>query len=123
VDVASALLSGRGAVFGSLLVVAFVFLDVDGTILPFGASTVLASIGTAVRSPLLGHLDLEVGARLAALPGELVWATTWMEEANEVLAPILGLPGLPVLDWPERSVEDTYFGLHPKTFLDRLGWW
>jgi hypothetical protein len=68
-----------------------------------------------MKSPLLGHLDVDVGAWLAALPAELVWATTWMQEANEVLAPILCLPGLPVRDWPEPSVEDTYFGLHPKT--------
>ncbi len=44
-----------------------------------------------------------------------MWATTWMEEANEVLAPLLGLPALPVLDWPEPSVEDRYYRLHPKT--------
>ncbi len=66
-------------------------------------------------SPLVGHLDLEVAARLAALSCELVWATTWMEEANEVLAPLLGLPSLPVLDWPDVSVEDRYLRLHPKT--------
>jgi hypothetical protein len=38
-----------------------------------------------------------------------------VEEANEILAPLLGLPALPVLDWPEPSVEDRYFRLHPKT--------
>ncbi|MEU9895121.1 hypothetical protein ACIBCS_03055 [Streptomyces phaeochromogenes] len=32
---------------------------------------------------------------LMALPCELVWATTWMAEANETVAPRLGLPELP----------------------------
>ena len=73
------------------------------------------SIGSVAGSPLMDRLDPECGPRLAALACELVWATTWMEEANEVVAPLLGLPALPVLDWPEPSVEDIYFGLHPKT--------
>jgi len=101
---------------GSLPGVAFVFLDADGTLLPFGASTVgSSSLAPTAGSPLVGHLDLEVAARLTVLPCELVWATTWMAEANEVLAPLLGRPALPVLDWPEPSVQDRFFGLHPKT--------
>ncbi|MGX1475013.1 UNVERIFIED_CONTAM: hypothetical protein RKD50_003821 [Streptomyces canus] len=31
---------------------------------------------------------------------DLVWATTWREEANTFIAPVLGLPPLPVVDWP-----------------------
>jgi hypothetical protein len=96
--------------------VTIVFLDVDGTLLPFGASTALPSpTGAFEGSPLLAHLDPEYGPRLVALHCQLVWATTWMEAANEVMAPLLGLPELPVLDWPEPSVEDAYFTLHPKT--------
>jgi hypothetical protein len=95
--------------------VAFVFLDVDGTLLPFGSSAVVSSsLEASVNSPLLARLDLEGAARLAMLPCKLVWATTWMEQANDVLAPLLGLPALPVLDWSEPSVEDRYFRLHPK---------
>ncbi len=52
-------------------------------------------------NPLLAGLDAEHGRRLAALPADLVWATTWMAEANEVLAPRLGLPQLPVVGWPD----------------------
>jgi hypothetical protein len=90
---------------------ALVFLDVDGTLLPFGSADAAL---TGADHPL-PRVDPRHGPRLARLPGRLVWATTWMEEANEVLAPLLGLPRLPVLDPPEPTVEDRYFGLHWKT--------
>src|SRR5690606_41282074 len=48
------------------------------------------------------------GAALLALPYRPVWATTWEHDANEVLAPLLGLPELPVVEWPrpeERTSE------------------
>ncbi len=70
-------------------------------------------------NPLLARLDPEHGRHLAALPCDLVWATTWMAEAKEVLAPRLGLPKLPVVDWPD---DDDYGGrLHWKT--RRLAEW
>jgi hypothetical protein len=59
------------------------------TLLPF------AGAGRQVdddANPLLAGLDPEHGRRLAALPCDLVWATTWMAETNEVLAPRLGTP-------------------------------
>lgn len=34
-----------------------------------------------------------------ATGGELVWATTWLDEANTLIGPELGLPTLPVMDW------------------------
>lgn len=52
---------------------------------------------------------------MIALPCELVWATAWMADANEYLAPRLGLPQLPVVDWPEPSLADLEDGLHWKT--------
>lgn len=75
------------------------FLDVDGPLLPFGAP----SVGRVAPSgnPLLAGLNPEHGRRLARLPCDLVWATSWMADANEVLAPKLGLPELPVVQWPE----------------------
>jgi hypothetical protein len=45
----------------------------------------------------------------------VVWATTWLEEANECLAPRLGLPRLPVVHWGEPLAQDRWFGLHWKT--------
>jgi hypothetical protein len=48
----------------------------------------------------------------------LVWATTWGEDANACIAPLLGLPPLPVLSWPEPSEadeRDARAGRHWKT--------
>ncbi|MFE9580039.1 hypothetical protein ACFYO1_26885 [Nocardia sp. NPDC006044] len=54
-----------------------------------------------------------------ALPCELVWATTWADDANTEIAPRIGLPPLPVVAWPDPSDEhlheDRWFGLHWKT--------
>ncbi|MFJ3794513.1 HAD domain-containing protein [Kitasatospora sp. NPDC090091] len=107
------------------------FLDVDGPLIPFGAEpgeyptfdhpAVAAGPGplTAAANPLLGRVDPEHGRRLAALGCEVVWATTWMSDANDCLAPLLGLPQLAVVVWPEPSdaddEDDARHGLHWKT--------
>jgi hypothetical protein len=97
------------------------FLDVDGPLIPFGASAgykeVAAASPTTVDqgNPLLARLNPGIGARLMALGCQLVWATTWMEEANEVVAPRIGLPKLPVLVWPDADADGTPRGLHWKT--------
>lgn len=56
-----------------------------------------------------------LGRRLEDLPCELVWATTWESEANDVLAPLLGLGQLPVVRWPESAGEGVARGVHWKT--------
>ncbi|MFF5233725.1 HAD domain-containing protein [Dactylosporangium sp. NPDC000521] len=86
------------------------FLDVDGPLLPFGGSSSLSSADAG--NPLLARLDPAHGTWLGALPCELVWATTWMDDANEVVAPLLGLPALPVVDFPG---EDPPGRVHWKT--------
>lgn len=94
------------------------FLDVDGPLLPYGAGPQREVRGTTPDSHL-SRLTAEVGRRLAALPCALVWATTWEDEANAEIAPRIGLPRLPVVNWPEPSLEDErqdrWFGLHWKT--------
>lgn len=91
-----------------------VFLDVDGTVVPFGADRpypvyeAASPLPEAVAHPLLSRVDPALGARLAALAAlgcELVWATTWLDDANACLAPWLGLPPLPLVDWPEEDEE------------------
>ncbi|MDG4861210.1 HAD domain-containing protein [Streptomyces sp. T-3] len=107
------------------------FLDVDGPLIPFGATsrqlpdgypTYETDMGADAHAgddsavnPLLARINPEHGPRLAALPCDLVWATTWMEDAKDCVAPRLGLPRLPVLDWPEPSRADERGGLHWKS--------
>ncbi|MEV0299375.1 HAD domain-containing protein [Nocardia sp. NPDC050710] len=100
------------------------FLDVDGPLLPFGEHPRREprNVGSDSR---FSQLSPDVGQRLAALPCELVWATTWEDEANAEIAPRIGLPQLPVVNWPEPSAEheheDRWFGLCWKT-RTLVGW-
>jgi hypothetical protein len=95
------------------------FLDVDGPIIPFGGARHQA--GGPVHgepcgpgeNPLLSRIDPALGPRLADLPCDLVWATTWMADANECVAPRLGLPPLPVVS--DTDARDARAGLHWKT--------
>jgi hypothetical protein len=50
-------------------------------------------------------LNPDHGPILAALPFDLVWATTWEQEANDFVAPLLGLPSLPFIAWPDPRPE------------------
>jgi hypothetical protein len=49
--------------------------------------------------PLPVWLNPDHGRRLLALPFDLVWATTWEAEANDWIAPLIGLPDLPFIPW------------------------
>ncbi|MCP2321236.1 hypothetical protein APR12_006626 [Nocardia amikacinitolerans] len=94
------------------------FLDVDGPLLPFGEDP-KNHPRDVVPDSRLSRLGPELGRRLAALPCELVWATTWEDEANTEITPRIGLPRLPVVRWPDSSAEhereDRWFGLCWKT--------
>ncbi|ELP68139.1 hypothetical protein ACKI1I_41090 [Streptomyces turgidiscabies] len=96
------------------------FLDVDGPLIPFGGTREQYPAGyptyrpvgrlrlpATETNPLLPRIDPTLGPRLAALACELVWATTWTGEANECVSPWLGLPALPVVNWPEPDADDT----------------
>ncbi|MBO8188038.1 hypothetical protein [Streptomyces spirodelae] len=99
-------------------------LDVDGPLNPFAArgprrprgyrthrmlppSYVARREAAGRRArPLRVRLNAAHGERLLGLGYELVWATTWAAEANEYIAPLLGLPRLPVVEWPEDLVPE-----------------
>ncbi|MEU6976849.1 HAD domain-containing protein [Streptomyces sp. NPDC046371] len=96
------------------------FLDVDGPLIPFGGPgphPAYAPEPPPDAHPLLRRVDPAHGRRLTALGCELVWATTWTDEANDVLAPRLKLERLPVVHWPDEEQEPGAgaAGLHWKT--------
>ncbi|MEV6769659.1 HAD domain-containing protein [Nocardia sp. NPDC051030] len=99
-----------------------VFLDVDGPLIPFGGA-VGQRAGSPLRdgrdgsNPLAARLNPTMGPLLSTLQCELVWATTWTHDANRYISPILGLPDLTVIEWPDSQDDriDAWFGLHWKT--------
>ncbi|WP_062205770.1 HAD domain-containing protein [Streptomyces sp. NBRC 109706] len=96
------------------------FLDVDGTLLPFGGARPPSDLEgwdawQHRGNPQLAKLDPAHGPRLLALPCVPMWATAWMTDANEVIAPLLGLPRLPVCELPEAPEEEVPDRLHWKT--------
>ncbi|MFG3516628.1 MULTISPECIES: HAD domain-containing protein [Streptomyces] len=104
------------------------FLDVDGPLIPFGGPDPYPLYGPPAPHPLLSRLDPALGPRLLALGCDLVWATTWGEDANTVVGPWLGLPPLPLLDprddppvpgvhWKTRPVLSRAAG-RPFVWLD-----
>lgn len=95
------------------------FLDVDGTLLPYGGGRLPSAPEEwdgwqDLSNPQLAKIDRTHGPRLRGLPCDLMWATAWMDDANEVIAPLLGLPELPVVDLPEAEEGGTDV-LHWKT--------
>ncbi|GHH66511.1 hypothetical protein [Promicromonospora soli] len=83
-----------------------VFLDVDGTLLPLGPGDRSQAVDDprawrAQSNPQLGKLRRAPSYDLVRLGAELVWATTWGQDANDVVAPILVLGRMPVVDFEE----------------------
>jgi hypothetical protein len=89
------------------------FLDVDGPLNPFAIRPELLPAGyqfhemrpdlwaDPMLKPLLVCLNPGHGPQLLALPAQLVWATSWEDDANTWIGPRIGLPELPVVAWPE----------------------
>ncbi|MGW1540894.1 hypothetical protein ACWCPM_11750 [Streptomyces sp. NPDC002309] len=110
------------------------FLDVDGPLNPYAAkperrpdgyTTVRVPVDTATpdeerglwarRRSLRIWLDPGHGRSLLQLGYELCWATTWMDDANRWIAPVIGLPRLPFVDFGDNLLRDRPDGVHWKT--------
>ncbi|WP_161194991.1 MULTISPECIES: hypothetical protein [unclassified Streptomyces] len=108
------------------------FLDVDGPLNPYAAkpqrrpagyTTIRVPRNTAEddetpsfrRRPLRVWLNPTHGPALLRLDYDLCWATTWMNEANRWIAPVLGLPELPFVDFGEALLQERPDGVHWKT--------
>jgi antitoxin (DNA-binding transcriptional repressor) of toxin-antitoxin stability system len=55
-------------------------------------------------NPQLARLKPEHGAKLLVLGCELVWATSWGDEANDEISPRLNVPTLAIVDWQDEPV-------------------
>ncbi|MEU8778275.1 HAD domain-containing protein [Streptomyces sp. NPDC048606] len=99
-------------------------IDVDGPLNPYAAKAQrrpegygthrMRPTGFTEGRPLRVWLNPDHGAELLALADlyDLVWATTWKDEANDWIGPRLGLPRLPFIDWPVmhgRSPRGTFW--------------
>jgi hypothetical protein len=109
------------------------FLDVDGPLNPYAAQPERRPHGyTTLRVPrndgaedVVGLTSRRRSLRVWLHPGhgplllglgfELCWATTWMGDANRWIAPVLGLPQLPFVDFGEALLRERPDGVHWKT--------
>jgi hypothetical protein len=98
------------------------FLDVDGPLNPYAAQPERRPEGyTTIRAqvrpgrPLRVWLNPSHGPALLALGYDLCWATTWTAEANRWIAPVVGLPELPYVDFGSALLTERPDGVHWKT--------
>jgi hypothetical protein len=74
------------------------YLDVDGVLLPLGKGEWPSD---RIRvGPFYVHVPRDLRSLVPALHAafEIVWATSWCEEANQEVGPLVGLPLVPVLE-------------------------
>ncbi|MEO3863748.1 HAD domain-containing protein [Acrocarpospora sp. B8E8] len=96
-----------------------VLLDVDGVLNPSRRSSLAWRRYTGIvdGEPYKILLDPRHGPQLLTMArecgAELVWATTWEEQANDEISPRIGLPRLPVI--PIGDYLSSSGGEHFKT--------
>jgi hypothetical protein len=73
------------------------YLDVDGVVLPLGRGN--GSCDRLRVGPFIVDVPRLIRSRLVTLLDvyDVVWATSWRDDANAEVAPTVGLPPLPVL--------------------------
>lgn len=108
-----------------------VLLDVDGVINDLGSLRGLDRPYEVDRVPA-GNFTLHIPEYMAGLiqgmceVAEVVWCTTWEHDANEFVAPILGIDPLPVLElelergWKAAVARPALWQAH---HAGRAGFW
>lgn len=92
------------------------FLDVDGPLNPHYMGKKKARRLGYQRDWINGFdvaLNPTHGPALLDLPVDLVWGTTWTHDANTMIGPRIGLPELPVCEWPTHKPR----GLDPDVYF------
>jgi hypothetical protein len=99
------------------LLLPLLLLDVDGPLNPYAADDADLADGYQTHRlipsdwsvPIRVRLNPAHGPMLVALAGaglvELAWATTWNQDANSMIAPLIGLPELPVVPIPHPAMD------------------
>jgi hypothetical protein len=88
---------------------AALLLDVDGPLNAYtardrsmeGRTIHQATTSTGETFPV--RMRASDGPDLLNTGCELIWATTWEDDANKAIGPLIGLPNLPVIDWIDRD--------------------
>lgn len=85
-----------------------VFIDVDGTLLPFDTLAVPKSVKTNLWK-LLDGVHGKDGVFVQVYP---VWSTAWLEDADPVIGPQVGLKNVPYLKfelpWDQEGQDFTF---------------
>lgn len=110
----------------------YLLIDIDGVLSPFGAS--IKPPGFRHFARVDGEFDLwlnpasrDLLVRMQAW-FDLVWATTWEHKANSLVAPLLGLPQLPVIEFGKDHLAETpklpdvqrFVGTRPCAWIDDM---
>lgn len=98
-------------------------IDVDGPLNPYMAKATRRPVGyETLRLPVPGRsqpmriwFNRAHGPMLLSLADvfELHWGTWWEDEANRVIAPLLGLPVLPFVNWAAYGALSTRMTVLP----------
>ena len=107
-------------------------LDVDGVLNPYGGECPAGYTEHVLFPDEIEPVRVCVdhGEWIAELAGvyEVVWATAWGEEANRLLAPLLGVPRMPVVPFPQVPFSadlkvpaiDALAGDRPAAWIDDM---
>lgn len=106
-----------------------IFVDVDGVLFPITEnppkgyeSFMITPYKEVIVNPAHGKWLLDLAAETDS---ELVWCTFWEDKANEYIAPLVGLPELPVakiIPWKMYSSPGSWKAWTAKHYADKRRW-